>query len=147
MRMDHDRDGWANSGEAAILTDCIYSATETVLYYLFHKYTPARLATSWWAWRRATILAAYELDRLRNNPPSESLADWAAQAQEEMQAVADGPRIVPGLPMRMTMAPKWSNIRIDQTRQFRIIRVEKKRSSSVATPQSQDWQEAHSFEI
>jgi phage gp36-like protein len=145
-RLDDGGDGQADAAESAALDDAIADATETVNYYLFSKYLPARLAASPWVWRRATVLAAYALAQRRGNPAPEPLAERAERAVEELEALADGPRVLPGVPLRMTLAPTWSNVRVDPTRNWRVIRVERGRSSPSRLPQTPDWGEAFSAE-
>lgn len=140
LALDDNRTKRVTADEQARLDQAVIDATETVNYYLASKYTPKRLAQSWWVWRRATVLAAYDLCTTRNNPPPESLLALAEQAQAELEAVQQGQGVVPGLPMRMTQAPTWSNVRIDQRRQFKVIRVERPTSSKSGLRQNPDYQ-------
>lgn len=144
LRLDFDDDGMADTAESGTpLANVLQSASDTIDYYCWSMYDPNLLANSSLVWRWATVLAAYELDRLRNNPPSESLADWAAEVQDKLAEVRDKGRVIPGVALRLSRAPTWANVRVVQAYQFKVIRVEKGRSSPSQLPQLTDYQELY----
>lgn len=150
MRLDDDNDGSAsNPFELHAMQDSINDATESCNYFLFMKYDPANLANSNWVNRRATILAAYDLCGRRGNPVPESLAERAEKALEELEAVAEAYRLLPGIPLRRTCAPTWDNVRCDPRYNWKVIRVERNTSSPQTTsqPVNQDWMESFAYEI
>lgn len=147
-RLDDDGDGVVSVDEQAALTDALTEASETCYFYLFFKYDPVNLAVSNWVNRKATILAGYRICTRRGNPPPNIVVEDAAKAEEDLKAVADGPRMVPNVPLRRMLAPVWSNTRADPRYNFRVIRVERQQSSQQTTglPQNTDWQDAYLFE-
>jgi hypothetical protein len=130
-----------------VLQDAIVEATETCNFYLWSKYDPMFLAQSNWVNRKATFLACYRIGSSRSNPPPDTWVEDALKAEEDLKAVADGPRIIPGLPLRRTLAPVMSNVRfVPWPYQFRCLRVERQNSSAhnrSQLPQNIDYQEAY----
>lgn len=134
----------------ANVQDILNEATVTIDFYCFGKYTPAILATSMWVNRKATILAAYRIGSRRGNPVPEIIVEDAGKAEEELKAIADGPRLIPNLPLRRILAPTMSITRCDPRYIFKVIRVERNQSSRwspTQLPQNQDWQDAFVFEL
>jgi hypothetical protein len=144
LRLDFDGDGQVSTSEAGTpLGNVIQSASDTVDFYTWSKYDPNILVNSSLIWRWASVMAAFELDRLRNNPTSETLATWADEIQDKLTDIRDRGRILPGIALRMTCAPTHSNVRIDQRYQFRVIRVETRQSTPSGLPQATDFTEAY----
>ncbi|HMO86302.1 MAG TPA: hypothetical protein PKC18_15420 [Lacipirellulaceae bacterium] len=150
LRLDDDGDGHVDSAELAAMTDARTEASETCYFYLGQKYSEEMLATSNWVNRKAMILACYRICTRRANPCPDSLAEDAAKVEEELKSVADGPRLIPGLPLRRILAPTWSFTKADPRYQFRVIRVEKNNSSQhnpTRLKQNVDYVEAFTYEI
>ena len=150
LRVDDDADGTIDSGvEADSITDARIEATETVNYYCWSKYTPARLSESNWVNRQAVALAAYAICSRRGNPPPQIIVERAEKAEEMLKAVADKGRVIPNLPMRRSLAPDVINQRVDARFQWKVLRVEKDLSTKRASalPVVTDWLSAAMYEI
>lgn len=129
LRLDDDQDDIISTQEQEAMTDILAEATETINYYLFAKYTPAILATSWWVNRQATIFGSYRLCSRRTNPVADVVIEDVAKSEKQLEAISEGPKLVPNLPARMILAPHMSNTRCDPRYTFRVIRVERNQSS------------------
>jgi phage gp36-like protein len=149
LRLDDDGDGYISKAEQAAMQDALVDASESCNFFLYPKYTPAMLATSNWVNRKAMLLASYRLCTRRNNPVPDNVAEDAAQAIEDMKSVADGARLIPGLPLRRNLCPTWDNTRCDPRYWFAVTRVETQSSSQQPTqlPVRTDWAESMTFEF
>jgi phage gp36-like protein len=148
QRLDHDGSGGISAAEEAFLTDCLTEASETVNWYLFNRYDPVNLAMSNWVARKTTILAAYRLTSSRGNPPL--FVEDAERALDDLERAVTDPRFgPPGVPIRPTCIPVFSNLRVDARYNWRCIRVEKNNSSPIPTKlrQNVDIIEANTIEI
>ncbi len=127
----------------AAFQDAIIEASETINFYLWQKYFNYSLATSNWVNRKCTALAAYVVCGRRGNEPPENVIERAEKAQEELKQVADNRRLVPGLPLKLYLAPQMSNIRFDPRYEFSCLRVERKQSTRNASklPQNVDYRD------
>jgi hypothetical protein len=147
VRLDQNADGYITTDEQAIVQDIINEATETVNFYCWGKYTDAMLATSNWVNRKATILGVYRACTIRLNPVPDFVVEDSAKVEEELKTVRDGAGLIPFLPLRRALAPKWSNTRVVVWPfEFRCIRVERCNSSQQApSPLNKftDWYEAY----
>lgn len=123
-RLDADLDGAVSPAEQQAMTDSISDASETVLFFLWSKYTPEMLQTSAWVNRRCVDYAAYQVCKLKQAPVPDSVMLTVQEAEKALQAVQDGSALIPLLPLRMRLAPTWSNSRVDVRYQFKCIRVE-----------------------
>jgi hypothetical protein len=146
---DHDADGALNTMEQLVINDVINLASETINYYLYNLYDPANLATSNLVNRWSTILACYELKGERANPEPTTLTDWAADAEDKLQAIYDHRHYLPGIPLRRTFAPTWDIVRVDPRFSFKCLRVERNRSSQQpnALPVVPDYSDLWSYEL
>lgn len=147
--LDMNNDGMVDATEQQGLTDAITDATETINFYLFSKYDPVWLVQSNWVNRRTVDLAIYALCGFRNHTPPDHVVDRAQKAEEDLEAIADGPRKVPGLPQRLDTAPIISNVRVDPRFTWKKIRVERPISSKPSTGYAQvpDYQADLFWEI
>lgn len=148
LRLDDGGDGSVSAAEQLAMTDAIVEATETCNYYLAQKYTYADLATSNWVNRCATVLAVYVLAARRLDPIPDSIAERAEKYEEKLKEIRDKGGQVPGLPMKITMAPTGTNTRCDIRFNWRVIRVERGTSTkkSSTLPQRPDYNEGASQE-
>lgn len=110
--------------EAGAYEDAIWDATETINLYCFQHYDPGTLQKSGWVNRRATDISTYLLSCRRGNSPSSSMENRYNQALQWLEKVHSGTYEVPGLPMRFTSAPAFSNVKVDQRYQTFRVRVE-----------------------
>lgn len=149
LRLDDDQDGAVSSAELEYLTFARGDATETVRFACWMKYADSWLATSNWVNTRATWLAAYALCDRRGNPCPDSIVDRCERYQEELDAIADGKRLIPMLPLRTGLMPAYSNSRVDPRYQFRVLRVEKRSSSQhpSSLPRVTDYTESFFVEM
>src|ERR1700721_135167 len=60
------------AGEAGVIEDCIWDATETINMFCNPLYDPGALVRSGWVNRRATDIAVYNLCIRRGNPAPSS---------------------------------------------------------------------------
>lgn len=127
--------------EAGAYEDAIWDATETINLYCFQHYDPGALQKSMWVNRRATDLAVYLLSCRRGNSPSSSMEMRYNQAIQWLDKIHMGLFELPGVPMRFTSAPSWSNVRVDQRYNTFRLRVETSISDSSPAPYQQaiDW--------
>lgn len=150
LSVDDDGDGYISTDEQAAITDARVEASETVNFYCWDKYTPAALATSNWVNRAATIFAAYRLRSRRGNPVPAIIVDDAGKYEEKLTLIKEANGKIPGVPLRRTLAPVWSNTRCDPRYQFRVIRVERNQSAlhnPTQLPQNTDYSDAFTFEL
>ncbi len=149
LRLDDNDDSMVDADEELAVDDCILDASETINMYLYSKYTPANLAQSAWVNRRCVDVAVYVLCSRRMNDVPESAESRYETAIEELKAIADGPRTVPGIPLRFSLAPRYSNVRVDDRYRFKKIRVESQISSKPPQGyvQNVDWAGEWCFEI
>jgi phage gp36-like protein len=98
------------AGEADVISDCIWDATEIINYYCQVLYRPEDLVKSAWVNRRATDIAVYILVSRRGNIQSASLAEAYKQTIAWLEAIHSSRYEVPGIPVRATQAPVWSNV-------------------------------------
>jgi phage gp36-like protein len=134
-------------GEMGAVDDAIWDATETINYYCFTHYEPGHLKTSGWINRRAVDLAVYLLSIRRGNTPTASMEKLYKQAIMWLEGVHSAKYEVPGIPVRATQAPAFSNVRIDQRYPVQRIRVETVLSERTPTPYAQpiDWSAAYEY--
>lgn len=137
-----------NSGEAGVIEDAIWDATETINYYCSHIYDAAHMVKSFWVNRRCTDIAVYILEMRRGIMPSSAITLAYKQAIDWLEHILNGTVDLPGVPMHWTAAPAWSNIRIDQRYSTFRIRVETPISDSSSAPygQSVDWNSEFDFQ-
>jgi len=130
VRADHDADGALSAAEQRAITYAVNGGTETILFYTYSRYDPAVLANSWSVNRWATYFACYQLCCERVDPIPETLITLIEDATTKLEQIQLGRHAgLPGIPVRRTQAPVWSNVRVDPLYQFKCIRVEKGRSS------------------
>lgn len=136
-------------GEGGVVEDCIWDASEVINFYCFSLYRPEDMVRSAWINRRATDIACYFLESRRGNIPSAIIAATYKQAIEWLELVHRSIYEVPGIPVRATQAPAWSNVRIDQRYPTFRVRVERNISDRSAAPyhQSVDWSSEFSYDI
>lgn len=149
LRLDDDGDGTVSGDEALALQDALIDATETINFYCWQKYSPLSLSRSNFINRRASVLAAYVLSRRRDNPAPEALETSAEKAIEELESVCVNGKLLPGVPLRRTLGPSWSNTRCVPGYTFRVIRVERNTSSRdrTAKPVVPDYREQYTIEL
>lgn len=137
------------SGEVGAVEDAIWEATDQVNFYCFTHYDPGHMVLSTWVNRAATNIACYLLRTRRGNPCPASIELRYKQTLAELEKVHSANYEIPGVPLRATAAPSWSNVRIDQLYQIHRIRVE--RCISERTPasydQSIDWASIYEYDI
>lgn len=137
------------SGESDAVSDCIWDATEIINYYCQVLYRPEDLVKSTWINRRATDIAVYILVSRRGNIQSGSLAEAYKQTIMWLEAIHSSRYEVPGIPIRATQAPVWSNVRIDQ--RYSTYRVRVERTISQRSParhsQSVDWSSEYDYTV
>lgn len=149
LRLDDDSGGTISAAEETRRTQAKNAASETVDFYCFDRYTQANLYTSNFVYEAAKWLAAYELCATRGNEVPESVVEQAERWEEKLKAIHAGRARLPGIPMRMSQAPAWDNVRVDKRFDFKAIRVEKKTSSQTPTtmPVQTDYQAEWTWEI
>jgi hypothetical protein len=149
VRLDDDQDGNLSTAEALALPFALGDAAETINAHCYDKYSPTFLARSNWINIRAAWLAAMALCQRRGNDCPESILDRCDTILEELVQVRDSAGVVPGCPRRMNGAPALSNVRADPRFEFKVLRVERNRSSkrSSPVPQVTDYDEAWTPEI
>lgn len=135
------------SGEIGSIEDAIWDATEIINFYCFTHYEPGSLAKSLWINRRATEIACYILCKRKGNIPSGSISADYKQAIDWLEKVHAGLYELPNVPYRHTLAPAFSNVRIDQRYPTFRIRVEQVLSdrSPAPYPQYPDWASAFDY--
>lgn len=135
------------SGESGVIDDCIWDATETINFYCFPHYEPGSLSRSAWINRRAVDLSVYFLCIRRANTPSVSVEARYKQALIDLDRIHSGRYEVPGIPVRATQAPAFSNFHIDQRYPVGRCRVERSLSEKTPTgyPQFVDWCSEYSY--
>lgn len=150
LAADDNGDGVVDATDQTHIADAIERGSETCAFYLWGKYADAWLRTSPSVRHWSSVFAAYHLRGRGGNPPAEVLETWAEEATERLQMIHDGGFTLPGIPLRRSLAPAWSNISCDPLRNnFRVIRVERNNSGTIQTGLSQnpDWRDAFSVEI
>lgn len=149
--MQHTEDlGPASSaGEVGSLEEICWDATDIVNYYCLSIYTPEDLARSFWVNRRATDIGTYLLACRRGLTAPEGTINIFKQAIAWLESVHDSRYEIPGVPVRITQAPAWSNIRVDQRYSTNRIRVERviSQRAPVSYQQPIDWQSEFDFSI
>lgn len=136
--------------EAGAFEDAIWDATETINLYCFQHYDYGALKNSVWVNRRATDIAVYLLSCRRGNSPSSSMERRYQESLQWLEKVHDGLYELPGVPVRFSSAPAWSNVRIDQrypTYRIRVERTISVRESPVGYAQSIDWQSEYDYSL
>lgn len=148
LRLDDDGAGLVSAAEQLRMTDAINGAACTVDFYCFSKYTQAQLATSMFINRAASWLAAYDLCGTRGNEVPESILEEAEKWEEKLAKIESKGGRVPGLPYRMSQCPTMDNTRLDNRYNSKVIRVERRTSTSQATqlPVNVDLQDSMSNE-
>lgn len=148
LRLDDDGSEEISAEEQEAMDFALGDAAVTIDQYLAAMHTPAYLATSRWVNNRAAWLSVLALCERRGNPVPESLMDRSEKIFEELEYHRDTSRPIAGVPLRTSMAPTWSNVRVDPRYQFKAIRVEKQTSSRRASSLQTftDWQAAFSVE-
>lgn len=148
-RADHNRDGALNAFEQSVIAYVLSLATENCNMYLWNRYDSTQLQQSVKVQDWCAKLACYELSGERMNPAPTILTDWSEQAIDEMKEVAARRMSIPFLAERATAAPVWDNTRCDGRFVFKVIRVERGRSSKAPTtrPVVPDLFEQYTFEI
>lgn len=136
-----------NSAEAGVIEDVIWDATETINFYCDAIYQPQNMVQSFWVNRRCVDIAVYLLELRRGNIPSGSVAATYKQAIDWLERIHSSQIEIPGIPVRHTLAPAWSNISIDQRYPIHRIRVERSISDNSSAPygQSVDWQAEYDY--
>jgi phage gp36-like protein len=135
--------------EGGVVEDCIFDASEIINFYCFSLYRPEDMVTSAWINRRATDIACYLLEARRGNIPSGIITTIYKQAIEWLESVHRSIYEIPGIPIRATQAPAWSNVRIDQRYPTFRVRVERSISQQSPTPyrQSVDWSSEYDYSV
>ena len=96
--------------------------------YLLLLYTPTLMAGSRWVFRAANVIAAMELCQRRGNPAPIGIANKYERVMADLEAIYQGKKKVPDLPMRKNTAPTMSNVRVILRPHPRTV-VEPKRST------------------
>ena len=149
LRLDDDQSGSLSVAETATLTQFRGWASQTVEMYTFDHYAPAYLATSPLVQAWATWLCCYELCKRRGNAVPEVIQDEAERTEDTLKDIQGGRLRIPGIPLRRSRAPTWSNTRFNPRYTFRCIRVERRSSSPIrsALPVVEDYQSAYWVEL
>lgn len=95
-----------------LLGDILNDASAMVDEYVFFMYDPAQMATSDWVRHRTADIASYLMCERRGNPVPPGIAHKYERSIEKLAKVRSGQIAIPGLPVRKTMAPVLSNVRI-----------------------------------
>lgn len=137
------------SGEYSAIEDAIWDATEIINYYCFAIYQPADLAKSSWINRRAVDIAVYSLFMRRGNNPPAAMEKRYKECIQWLELVHESHYEIPGVPVRHTLAPAWSNVHIDQRYPVFRVRVERNISDKSPAPYNQtiDWQAEYDYSI
>lgn len=138
------------SGESGAIEDAIWDATELINSFCYSLYRPEDLKTSIYINRRCVDLVIWYLYTRRGNIPTGSIQQRYQETLKWLEEIHTQKLEIPGVPVRWTQAPAWSNIRIDQRYPTFRIRVERSVSDKFApTPyqQSVDWQSEYDYSI
>lgn len=127
----------ATAGESGSIDDAIWDATEIINFYCFVHYQPGDLAKSLWVNRRATDLAVYILAKRRGNVPTSSMTESYKQSLDWLEKVHLGTYEIPNVPFRHTLAPSFSNLRVDFRYSTYRLRVERTISDKSPAPYGQ----------
>lgn len=140
QRLDDDADGTVDTDEAPRVLRACNVATARVLRYTQTLYDSEDLVNSWSVWHWATVIAAYWLCCRRNNPIPASLQALYDETIEDLTAVKLGLLPIEDIGYKTTLAPLWSNVRIDNNYSIRQLRVQRPISerSPVQFPQKTD---------
>lgn len=135
--------------EAGTIEDVIWDATDIINMFCQSLYRPEDMVRSTWVNRRATDIACYLLEGRRGNIPTAAVSNWYKQALDWLEKVHMSLYEIPGIPIRATQAPAWSNVRIDQRYPLFRVRVERNISDKNPTPyaQSVDWQAEFDYSL
>lgn len=147
-RLDHDNDDLVSTDEAELSDDCVTEATETINFYCYAKYDPARLAESNMVHRWATVYGSYALCGTRGMDVPDIIQERIEKIEEKLEKVQLGRIFLPGVALRRNQAPTWDNIRCDPRFRWNVIRVQKRSSSKQPTdqPVRPDFGELYSME-
>jgi len=136
---DHDDDGTADTG---VVDDCINQATEEIDLWARQRYTQTDLATSTLINRWCVVIASRFLATRRGNViPDVIEREWQRIADPDnglLIKISKGLVQLPGIPLRESFRPTFSNLRIDRRRAFSTVRVTKANSSDAPTKMTQD---------
>lgn len=148
LRLDDTEDDEISEFEDGAMNFALGDAAVTIDQYLAHLHTPAILATSRWVNNRAAWLATYALCGRRGNSEPESLIERTERVLEELEYHRKHSRPLAGLPVRTSLAPNWSNLRVDLRYDFKVLRVELLTSSRNRSQLQtfRDWREAFRVE-
>jgi hypothetical protein len=159
LRADDPMSGALDATGIRRIQHALVMGTSTCLYYLYAKYDPANLNYStspslygaalvnlW-----ATHFSCYWMCQTRFNEVPDSLFAVCQEDEEKLKDIYAGRHFLPLVPLRRNQAPVWDNTRLDARFNFRVIRVEKSRSSNQPTniPLSTDYTDYYigSFEL
>lgn len=130
--------GWA--------VNATYTGTAKVNRYLQQMYDSADLALSWSVYNWATVLACQWLCSRRGNPIPSSLVMLLRETLDDLEMVRSGDMVIEDIALRNTLAPCWSNVRLDRSGYsiFKKLRVERSTSDRTRTnfPQKADLLDA-----
>lgn len=136
---DHDDDGTADTD---VVDDCINQATEEIDLYARQRYTQTDLQTSTLINRWCVVLAARFLQTRRGNVISDSIErEWFRIADPDnglLARIAKGLIQLPGIPLRASLRPSFSNLTVDRRRRVSTIRVTQENSTDAPTTMTQD---------
>lgn len=110
-----------DGSESTIVAEIINQASETVQSYTDRYYDAADLTGSNWVRRRATILAAYYLSSRRGNPTQYTA--MVEQITRELEGVAEGKILIPGVAARSVDVPTVSNQTVDDRYRYSKLRT------------------------
>ncbi len=151
LRIDDTMVGAPDATGTRRVTHSRIAASETCYYYLYAKYDPNNLVQSFLLNLWATWLGAYWLCGCRGVTVPAQLAEDVGGAEDKLKDIQAGRTFLPGIPLRRQQAPVWDNVRLCPWNNFRVIRIEKSRSSTqpMNIPLSIDYQDAYlgAFEI
>ncbi len=140
-RLDDDADGTVDTDEEIRIHRACNVATARVLRYTQTLYDSEDLITSWSVWQWATVIAAYWVCSRRGNPVAASLQALYDETLEDLTAVKMGLLPIEDIGYKTSLAPVWSNVRVDSHYSIRQLRVERPISerSPSQFPQKTDW--------
>lgn len=134
LSLDDDRDGEEATKESARVAMAVGFATAKVDLFCQPSYDPSQLANSWSVWNWATILAAWWLRNRRGNPGPASLKEMKDEVMQELEMVRAGQMQVDSIGRRSTMAPAWSNVRVDPRYRLHQSRIQRPISDRTNRP-------------
>ena len=136
---DNDDDGSADTG---VVDDCINQATEEIDLYARQRYNQSDLSSSTLINRWAVTIAARFLCQRRGNVvPDVIEREWNRIADPDdgiLVRISKGLMQLPNVPLRESLRPTFSNLKIDRRYNYSTVRVTRPNSSDAPTKMTQD---------